>query len=94
MSSDPRFALLLIGMGVRTLSMAPSAIGVIKRVVRSVSIKEAEEMAREVLSKTSPSDVERVMKRRLKMVLAKLRQLHASTDGIAQIADESLASPS
>lgn len=45
MSSNPAHALLLIGLGVRTLSMPPSTIPNVKNAIRSVSLHECEAMA-------------------------------------------------
>ena len=45
MSNNPAYALLLVGMGIRTLSLAPSAIPVIKKAIRSVTLGQCEAMA-------------------------------------------------
>ena len=45
MSSDPKFLPLLVGLGLRQLSVTPLAIPVLKEVVRSISIQQAEEIA-------------------------------------------------
>lgn len=45
MSNKPAYALLLVGMGVRTLSVAPSAIPVLKKAIRSITIGQCEAMA-------------------------------------------------
>jgi phosphotransferase system enzyme I (PtsI) len=74
MSSDPRYAILLVGMGVRTLSMAPSAIPVVKRAIRAVTLTEAQELAREVLLHTTPEEVERTLHQRLHRTLEDLKQ--------------------
>src|SRR5690606_18793385 len=50
MASSPLFALLLVGLGIRHLSMGPASIGMVKKMIRSVSLAELEEMARDVLS--------------------------------------------
>ncbi len=57
MSSDPLFTQLLIGMGLRILSVVPPAIPEIKRVIRSVTIHEAQEIAREVMKFKTAKDV-------------------------------------
>ncbi|MEO0475875.1 MAG: putative PEP-binding protein, partial [Planctomycetota bacterium] len=46
MAGDPEFTLLLLGYGLRTLSITPPAIPSIKRVVRSVGIERCKRIAR------------------------------------------------
>jgi phosphotransferase system enzyme I (PtsI) len=65
MASDPRLAILLVGLGVRTLSMGPSSIGAVKRGIRSVSLAAAEDLAREVLTCCTSAEVESVLHLRL-----------------------------
>lgn len=48
MAADPLFAILLIGLGLRTLSMVPRAIPDIKRIVRAVDVRHCERIARKV----------------------------------------------
>jgi phosphotransferase system enzyme I (PtsI) len=50
MSGSPTYTMLLLGMGLRTLSMTPSAIYEIKRVCRSVTIEQCEAVARRALA--------------------------------------------
>lgn len=50
MAGTPDRALLLAGMGVRTLSMSPVRIGAVKKALANHSIKELEEMAQVALS--------------------------------------------
>jgi phosphotransferase system enzyme I (PtsI) len=45
MSSNPAYALLLIGLGVRTLSVPPPSIPQVKQAIRAVSLRECEAMA-------------------------------------------------
>jgi phosphotransferase system enzyme I (PtsI) len=45
MSNNPAYALLLVGMGIRTLSIAPAAIPILKKAIRSVTIGQCEAMA-------------------------------------------------
>lgn len=49
MSSHPAYALLLIGLGVRTLSAPPSALPQIKKAIRSVSLAQCQAMAERAL---------------------------------------------
>ena len=50
MAGDPEFTLLLLGYGLRTLSITPPAIPGIKRVVRSVGIERCKRIARKASS--------------------------------------------
>src|SRR6266853_240703 len=45
MSGEPMYALLLLGMGLRQLSLTPHNIPEIKKIIRSVSLEEAKEVA-------------------------------------------------
>jgi phosphotransferase system enzyme I (PtsI) len=49
MSSHPAYALLLIGLGVRTLSAPPSALPQIKKAIRSVSLVQCQAIAERAL---------------------------------------------
>ena len=49
MAADPLHALLLLGLGVHELSMAPSAVPAVRRAIRSVSMYELEQLAKEAL---------------------------------------------
>jgi phosphotransferase system enzyme I (PtsI) len=49
MAGDPRFTALLIGLGVRELSMAPSNIGRVKQRIRSMDIIAATRRARAIM---------------------------------------------
>lgn len=65
MAGDPRLALLLLGLGVRTLSMSPGMIGPVKQAIRSSRLDELEEMARHLLTLGSPGEVRAALARRL-----------------------------
>ncbi len=58
MSSDPRFIPLLLGLGLRSLSVTPHAIPRLKEVVRNVSITEAERIANHACELDLARDVE------------------------------------
>jgi len=57
LASDPLGVVPLLGMGVDELSVAPSAIGRVKRIIRSVSSDEARLLADQVLGRTDVQDV-------------------------------------
>jgi phosphotransferase system enzyme I (PtsI) len=58
MSSEAVYTMLLLGMGLRELSVPPSSIPEIKRVCRSVTIAECETIARRVMSLDNALDIE------------------------------------
>lgn len=58
MASDPLAAILLVGLGVRTLSMEAAAIPEIKEALRRVTLAEAEAVAVEALTNRTAEDVE------------------------------------
>ena len=47
-AGDPIYTMLLIGLGLRNLSMVPSQIPVVKQVLRHVNVDECEKLARKV----------------------------------------------
>lgn len=52
-AADLEFALLLMGLGLRTLSVSSSAIPSLKRLVRSVKIEQCERIARQAMASDS-----------------------------------------
>lgn len=56
-AADPEFALLLLGLGLRTLSVTSSAIAPLKRMIRSVTISQCERIARQAMSLDSDVQV-------------------------------------
>jgi phosphotransferase system enzyme I (PtsI) len=58
MAADPALALLLIGLGVNELSMVDSAVPVVRRAIRSVSMCEAQEIAEKALNCARAAEVE------------------------------------
>ena len=58
MSSDPRFVPLLLGLGLRQLSVTPHSIPRLKEVIRNISIPEAERIAEHACSLDLARDVE------------------------------------
>src|SRR5690606_33287507 len=63
------FAVLLIGLGVRTLSVGSYSIPQVKRLVRSVSAEECARIARRALSLESPSDATAYGRERVRKVM-------------------------
>lgn len=61
MASDPLAALLLVGLGIRNLSMEPAAIPEIKAALGRVSRAEVEQVARQALDLPTAADVEHLL---------------------------------
>jgi phosphotransferase system enzyme I (PtsI) len=68
MSSDPKFVPLLIGMGLRQLSVTPHAIPELKEVVRTITIPQAEAIARHAETLDVARDVENYLRGELKKI--------------------------
>ncbi len=68
MSGNPVYTMLLIGLGLRSLSVTPSAIPEIKRVCRSVTIDQCERVAERVLTMESARDIRMYLKEELTRV--------------------------
>ncbi|QDT67014.1 phosphoenolpyruvate--protein phosphotransferase [Calycomorphotria hydatis] len=66
MSSDPKFIPLLIGLGLRQVSVTPHAIPEIKEVVRNITIERATEIANHAMTLELARDVESYLRGELK----------------------------
>jgi len=66
MSSDIKFVPLLIGMGLRHLSVTPQAVPVLKDLVRNMTIGQAEEIAARVADFEIARDIESYLRGELK----------------------------
>jgi phosphoenolpyruvate-protein phosphotransferase (PTS system enzyme I) len=69
MSGNTIYTMLLIGLGLRQMSVPPSAIPEIKKLCRSVTLAHCEAVAAHVLSLENARDVKRYLKEELKKVL-------------------------
>ncbi len=56
-ASDPAMTALLIGLGVRELSMPPSSISIVRRVIRQIRFYDTERLAAEALQCTTAAEV-------------------------------------
>ncbi len=61
-ASDPHYIMLLLGMGVRILSLAPPMIPEIKQVIRSVTIEECNHIARKVATMDSQRQIKNYLR--------------------------------
>ncbi|MBT6156926.1 MAG: phosphoenolpyruvate--protein phosphotransferase [Planctomycetaceae bacterium] len=66
MSSDPKFIPLLLGMGLRNLSVTPYIIPELKEVVRNITIAQAEAVAAHALTLDLARDVESYLRGELR----------------------------
>ena len=72
MSSMPERALLLIGMGVRNLSVPPLLLPPIKKMIRSVSIAQCQEVAERVMKLDASRDIDMYLIDRLEEFVPEL----------------------
>jgi phosphotransferase system enzyme I (PtsI) len=73
MASDPLHALLLLGLGVRELSMSPAAIPRVKAALRGVRAERAREVALHCLELATAGEIEALVRRELAEALDPLR---------------------
>jgi len=83
MASQPLMAFALIGLGLRGLSVAPRAVALVKRVVRSVTIEAAVQAAREALAAPTAAVAEQGLRRRFVAALGDDPFLRGGLPGIA-----------
>jgi phosphotransferase system enzyme I (PtsI) len=61
MAGEPLFTMVLLGLGLDQLSMNPISIPAVKKIIRSVTYKEAKALAHDLLSFATPREVEAVV---------------------------------
>ncbi len=69
MGGDPMFTMLLLGLGLRSLSVPPGAIRDIKRVCTAVNLLECRELAFRTLRMDNANDIRSILQRELSRVL-------------------------
>jgi phosphoenolpyruvate-protein phosphotransferase (PTS system enzyme I) len=69
MSGDPIYTLLLLGMGFRQLSVTPHNIPEIKKIIRSVTLEEAQKVAQEVMCLETARDVNNYLREKTRRIL-------------------------
>jgi len=65
MCGDPTYTMLLLGIGLRSLSVTPAAIPEVKRVCRSVTIAQCEEVTERVRTLESAREIKTYLKEEL-----------------------------
>jgi phosphotransferase system enzyme I (PtsI) len=68
-AGDLVFAVLLLGLGVRTLSVSPGAAPAIKKLIRSISMDQCERIARKAISFESDGEVTMYVRDRLRKAI-------------------------
>jgi phosphotransferase system enzyme I (PtsI) len=69
MSGDPLYTMLLLGMGIRQLSVTPHSIPAIKRVIRSATVEESVAAAQEAMRLETARDVNNYLRERTRRIL-------------------------
>ena len=70
MASEPLMAFALIGLGLRTLSVAPRAVARVKQTVRGVHVRVAEAAAKEALDAGTAQAAEQILRAHLNAEMA------------------------
>lgn len=63
MAGDPRYTIILLGLGLDSFSMNADSLLKVKKVIRSVTFSEAEKVAQQVLSFTTANDTEQYIRK-------------------------------
>jgi phosphotransferase system enzyme I (PtsI) len=63
MAGDPEGTLLLLGLGLRSFSMSPYHLPVVKRLISAVELREAHDVAREACALGSTTEVRALLRR-------------------------------
>jgi len=66
MAGDPRFTWVLLGLGLRSLSMAPRQIPMVKSIVRATRMAFVEKLTEEILRLRTEDEVEEAVNRVMK----------------------------
>jgi phosphotransferase system enzyme I (PtsI) len=74
MAGEPQYTMLLLGLGFRHLSMSPVYMYQVKKIVRSVSIKECEELVLSILGLENTEDIEKTVRKKFKEKFYELSQ--------------------
>ena len=69
MAGEPLFALILLGLGLDELSMSPLVIPEVKKIIRSLTLREAKELTRKALKLSTAQEIEALLKERVKKIL-------------------------
>jgi phosphotransferase system enzyme I (PtsI) len=73
MAADPLMVPVLVGLGLRSFSMNPQAVPVVRALIRQLSFREAGQIARQAMKLVTARDVEEYLLERLAFLLAKTK---------------------
>ena len=66
MAGEPQYTMVLLGLGFKNLSMSPTYMYQVKRLVRSVTISECQEMVQKLLQYSDTRDIENLVRERFR----------------------------
>ena len=69
MASEPEYVMLLVGLGIRTLSMTPPMIPEVKQIIRSVTVEDCNRVARHVLAMDSERQITSYLRSRARAII-------------------------
>jgi len=76
MAGEPALALLLLGLGLDEFSVSPIILPEIKRVIRSVTLVEARQIAEEALTLSTGKEIEEFVRRKLRHIVPEITSLY------------------
>ena len=72
MCSEPLYTILLLGLGLRTFSVSPIAIPTVKRIIRKVTMRDAEKVARTCMAYETAAEGHMYLESQVKNMLPEL----------------------
>jgi len=69
MSASPKYTMLLLGLGLRTLSLPPAAMSKVKNVIRSATIEKCQELANKALTLDTAQEIRSLMREELRRMV-------------------------
>ncbi len=85
MGSNPLMAFVLLGLGIRSLSVSPRALPFLKRILRSVPLATAVEAAEAALAANTAAEAERIVRRQLRATVTDLSPAELGLLGSEQV---------
>lgn len=75
MGSDPLYAMLLLGLGLRSISTPPMSLNAIKQIVRTVTIEECQNLVDRIMPMDSAADIKSLLHIEMHKKLPHIKQL-------------------
>jgi phosphotransferase system enzyme I (PtsI) len=72
MSGSTLYTMLLLGLGLRRLSVTPSAVPEVKKICRTVTIAQCQQVAEHVMTLENARDIKSYLREVLKKILPEL----------------------